>query len=202
MLPFLLNIRTTLDGIHPGLFNAALALILFGAMYLFRKVRPDLFAKLPTKLQAWPALALGAVVAALSASTGAGALDAVLNALGMSLTGLLSGTLAVGTNRVLKESPLPYGTPPPKNGKPPSGPAAVAIIMGLMLFGCGIPAKTVVSDACREIDSGNPQIGVLCLTAEEIASLFGHVKASRAYRASHAGAAPDRKIDICKGEEP
>jgi hypothetical protein len=111
MIPILATWHTALDQIQPGLFNAILAAILFGAMYLFKRFAPDTFERLPTDLQAWPALATGAVIAALSASTDGGVLHAVVAALGQSLTGLLSGVLAVGGHRVLKESRLSYGGP-------------------------------------------------------------------------------------------
>jgi hypothetical protein len=114
MVPWFATIRTALDQVQPGLWNALLALVLFGAMYVFKKFKPELFAKLPASLQAWPAMLTGAVFAALSASTSGGLGPAIVNALGMSLSGLLSGVLAVGGHRVLKESPLSYGTPPPK----------------------------------------------------------------------------------------
>lgn len=114
MIPTLATWRTALDQIQPGLWNALLALLLFGATYAFKKLRPDLFARMPLKLQAWPAMFTGALVAALSASTTGGLLAALVNAAGMSLSGLLSGVLAVGAHRVLKEAPGPYGTPPEK----------------------------------------------------------------------------------------
>jgi hypothetical protein len=85
---------------------------------------------------------------------------------------------------------------PPSSG----GTAAkVAIVCLLAFLGCGIPAKTVVRDVCTVIDSGNPAIGALCLTAEEIASLFGHVRAARAFRASHPGVSPGHAVDVCEG---
>ena len=196
MIPPLQHLRAFLDGLVPGGFNASLAALLWVALWGLRKFKPLFFAKLPPALQAWPALAVGAVIAALSASTGANVGEAVLNALGMSLTGLLSGVLSVGAHRVLKESPLPYGAhdiPP----KPPTGPL-VAIVVGLLLTGC-MGAKSAITEACTVIDSGNPTIGVLCVTAEEIASLFSHVKAARAYRATHMSASPSATVDICEG---
>jgi hypothetical protein len=86
---------------------------------------------------------------------------------------------------------------PPSSG----GTAAkVALVCLLAFIGCGMPAKTVVQEACTVLDSGNPAIGALCLTAEEVASLFGHVRAARAFRATHAAAAPGGKVDVCVGE--
>lgn len=137
MIPQLLHLRTYLDGLHPGLFNATLAAVLFGLLWVVRKVKPLFFAKLPPALQAWPALASGAVLAALSASTDGDFAGAVVNALGMALTGLVSGMLASGIHRTLKESPLPYGSNdvPPK--KPPTAAVAmVAVAFGLALSGC------------------------------------------------------------------
>jgi len=75
----------------------------------------------------------------------------------------------------------------------------VLLVAPLAFLGCGVPAKTVIADACTVIDSGNPAIGALCLTAEEIASLFGHVRAARAFRAAHPEASPGKPVDICEG---
>lgn len=147
MIPPLQHLRAWLDAFQPGTFNASLAALLWGALWLVRKKWPLFFAKLPSQLQAWPALAMGAVVAALSASTDGNIGQAVLNALGMAFTGLLSGAMSVGVHRVLKESPLPYGTndiPP----KPPTTP--LVAILCLVFIGCtpaaraGIPVLSTV----------------------------------------------------------
>jgi hypothetical protein len=138
MLPFLQQFRTYLDAIQPGLFNASLAGLLFAALWLLRKFKPLFFAKLPPSLQAWPALATGAVIAALSASTDGNLGGAVLNALGMAFTGLLSGVMASGIHRTLKESALPYGTsdvPPKKSPTPLVGIVWLVALLGVC--GCG-----------------------------------------------------------------
>jgi hypothetical protein len=128
------HLRTYLDALQPGLFNAALAALLFVALWLVRKQWPLFFAKLPPALQAWPAMATGAVVAALSASVDGNFGGAFVNALGMALTGLVSGMLASGIHRTLKEAPGPYGEDqiPPKKDPAPLVP--VKRISGLLIF--------------------------------------------------------------------
>ena len=116
MIAPLQQLHALLDGIVPGLFNATLAVLLWAALWFVRKFEPLLFAKLPPAFQAWPALASGAVLSALSASTGPDLKTSIVNALGGALTGLVSGVMAVGVHRTLKESKLSYGTNdiPPK----------------------------------------------------------------------------------------
>jgi hypothetical protein len=75
--------------------------------------------------------------------------------------------------------------------------AGIAACASFGKFSPGTSAA--VKDACTVLDSGNPAIGALCLTAEEIASLFGHVRAARAYRAVHPAAGRDAKVDVCEG---
>ncbi len=116
MIAPLQQLHALLDSITPGLFNAALAVLLWGALWLVRKFKPLLFVKLPPSLQAWPALASGALLSALSASTDGDLKGAAVNALGQALAGLVSGVMAVGLHRTLKESALSYGSKdiPPK----------------------------------------------------------------------------------------
>jgi hypothetical protein len=89
----------------------------------------------------------------------------------------------------------------PRAKKPSNGSNTVVIVFlvgALGLTSC-MGAKSAIATACTVIDSGNPVIGALCLTAEEIASLFSHVKTARAYRASHVSTAPSASVDICAG---
>lgn len=112
MFPALLHLRTTLDAYRPGLFNALLSALLLGAVWAWRRFSPATFEKLPPAVQSFPALAGGAVLGALSASTGGPVVDAVISALVQSAGGLISGLAAIGTHHALKASPLPYGGRP------------------------------------------------------------------------------------------
>lgn len=71
------------------------------------------------------------------------------------------------------------------------------IVAGCASFGKFSPGTSeAVGEACRELDSGNPVIGTLCLTSQEIISIFSHVKATRkALRAPHG---TNRQVDICE----
>jgi hypothetical protein len=132
MIPALQQLRTYLDAAFPGLFNASLAGLLFVVLWGVRRWKPLFFAELPPAFQAWPALASGAIISALSASTSGTFVTAFVNALGMAGTGLVSGMLASGVHRTLKESVLPYGEnqiPPKKDPAP-----MVTHISGLMVF--------------------------------------------------------------------
>jgi len=117
-MTFLAHLREQLNAIQPGLFNALLALVLMLLIWVWRKASPATFDKLPPSLQAWPALAGGAVLAALSTNISVPPLQVAVAALAQSLGGIVSGIAAVGTHRVLKESPFPYGgkSQPPKSG--------------------------------------------------------------------------------------
>jgi hypothetical protein len=126
MFPALVHLRTVLDGVHPGLFNAILSALLLGAIWVWRKFWPASFAKLPTAVQAAPALAGGAVLGALSANINGAPIDAVLAALVQSAGGIISGLAAIGTHHALKESPLPYGNPKPVAAVGPTSMSGVA----------------------------------------------------------------------------
>lgn len=167
MIPFLQQLRLSVDAIYPGLFNAGLAAVLFAALWVIRRFKPLLFANMPAALQAWPALASGAVIAALSASTDGNIGGAVVNALGQALAGLVSGVLAVGLHRTLKESPLPYGNGqiPPKSGAG-GGPAAVGIVFLVALASLlALPSCTPseLQQAATIADDVTKVAQVLCL---------------------------------------
>ena len=105
---WLASARAFLDGLYPGLSNALLALLAVFAVWLLKKLRPDLFAKLPPSVQALPALFVSGVLSALTAVEPT--LAAVLaNFLGGAAVG---GAAAVGLHHMAKASPLPYGDPP------------------------------------------------------------------------------------------
>jgi len=73
---------------------------------------------------------------------------------------------------------------------------AVAVCVGCASFGKFSPgASSAVQEACTVLDSGNPEIGTICLTAEEITSIFSHVKATRARMS--VSPTETRKVDIC-----
>ena len=156
------HLRTYLDALQPGLFNAGLAALLFVALWGVRRWKPLFFAKLPPALQAWPAMASGALIAALSASTDGDFIGALVNALGMAGTGLVSGMLSVGVHRTLKESPTPYGVDqiPPKKDPAPM----VTRISGLMVF-----LLVVAIPGCASFGKFNPTAKTAIATVDDIA---------------------------------
>lgn len=222
MLPFLVDIHAKLDAVKPGLFNAILAALVLAILWGVKKARPEWFAKLPETLQAWPALTLAALTSALSTSTVGSLPDVLVAVLANAALGLLSaGAGAIGLHHAMKQSKLPYGNPPKdkSDGPPPSsgtgtkiagvafiGAACLVLAVACVRAGKFDPnVKNDVHDACTWLDSGNPLIGMLCLTAEEIVSVFSHVKASRAHpRAAAAPGQSQPPLDICAApvEEP
>ena len=73
------------------------------------------------------------------------------------------------------------------------------LVLGCASFGKFAPGdKQAVHDACVFIDSGNPIIGSICATSEEIISIFSHVKASRAAHPGTVGGS--RSVDICEAK--
>lgn len=195
----LIDLRLALDALYPGLFNAVLAIFAGAVIYGWRKASPKTFEMLPPAVQSFPALILGAVTSA-AASQGALVQAAI--------AGSLSGLLAVGGHHALKASPLPY-----TGGAKAPAPAVDAVIAAIVLsvlacFACSVPgkfspeAKSATAATCKFIDSGNPVIGALCLTAEELESTFSHVKRARAARAARAGnVGGPASVDICEAAQ-
>lgn len=110
------GIRLYLDAIDPKLWPLALALAAWALVYAWRKAAPRLpsalqFDSLPARVQALPGVLWAA---ALSASTGADAVEAMRAA----LLGTLSGVLAIGIHHGLKLAPGPYGEKPTPEVKP------------------------------------------------------------------------------------
>lgn len=109
--------------------------------------------------------------------------------------GLLLGGLVVQDGR---------NKPPPSAGTGTAAMGAVGLLMLLLVAGCASfgkfspGASDDVKQACTVLDSGNPVIGVICLTAEEVTSIFSHVRAARASRQKRLG---DTKgpVDVCEG---
>jgi hypothetical protein len=178
------HLRETLDHWSPGAFNASLAALLFVALWLGRRFKPDLFAKLPPTLQAWPALAGGAVLAALSSNSSGGLMATVISALGMSLTGLVSGIGAVGLHRTLKESKLPYGNDqiPPK-----SGPMVVGMIF--LLTGCGGHFEEARGPRSVTIGAPPPALFARCITLDDREAFYGGAAKGTAALAGASGLA-------------
>ena len=157
------HLRVYLDALQPGLFNAGLAALLFVALWGVRRWKPLFFAKLPPALQAWPAMASGALIAALSASTDGDFIGALVNALGMAGTGLVSGMLSVGVHRTLKESPTPYGERqiPPKKDPAPMVTRISVLMVFLIVVAC-LPA-------CASFGKFNPTAKTAIATVDDIA---------------------------------
>lgn len=187
MIQWFVTARDALDGIRPGLFNAALAGLVWVGIWLVRKVSPALFSKIPEAWQAGPALVLSGLVTAVSTPLNGDVLDAAIRVLTNSLAGgLISGLLAVGTHHALKASPLPYGNPP-KEPEPPAsiGPAALLLLVLTLLPGCAAsfeesrqaahPTFQVAapSTECVSIDSAHRDWSAVAATAGLLAGGSG-----------------------------
>jgi len=181
------HLRETLDHWSPGAFNASLAALLFVALWLGRRLKPDLFAKLPPTLQAWPALAGGAVLAALSSNSSGGLMAAVISALGMSLTGLVSGVAAVGLHRTLKESKLPYGN----SQIPPRGVPMVAGMLFLLVLpiGCGGHFEEARGPRSVTVGAPSPELFARCVSLDDREAFYGGTAKGTAALAGASGLA-------------
>lgn len=194
----LTNLREILDHVYPGLWNAAVAALAVLVLWLVKKFAPNTFAKLPPSVQALPAMAIAAIVSGLAAN-----LPTIVSFLTTAFAGgLIGGVTAVGTHRVLKELPIPYGNDP--------GIAARKLIMSGLVLPIALLAAALVgacaglqkgtAETCQFIDSGNPVVGTLCLTIEEIESIFTHVLATRELRSVNPST--PRSRDICDAPVP
>jgi hypothetical protein len=139
-MTILTNLRTWLDHVYPGLWNASVAAFAVLVLWLTKKFAPNFFAKLPPPVQALPAMFIAGLV------SGIAALEPTIISFIASFIGggLMGGVAAVGTHRTLKESPLPYGEPnKPQSIKPPSPPVTHITILFLTAMcltgtaGCG-----------------------------------------------------------------
>jgi hypothetical protein len=181
--------------VHPIAPWALLTVLIFLSVYASRKFCPKLWlwfdlvtpdGAVGHAVQGLPSVALGALAAAFTAGPGN---------YGFVWCGLVSGALAPILHLLMKWAPfIPYQGAIAQIAK---SVGIVAIVL-LAFSGCGVPAKTVVQDTCTILDSGNPLIGAICLTAEEKASVVRHAKASRSARSKKAGAAPGAEVDICE----
>lgn len=124
----LIAFKAALDGYHDGLFFALLAVLVGGIVYGVRRFFPAGFNALPPVVQHFPAVALGALVGALSSG-----MDPIA-----ALAGAFAGLTAIGGHHALKSSPLPYGgkptgdrsaTLPPKTG-------VMLVLLALLIGGC------------------------------------------------------------------
>jgi len=104
------------------------------------------------------------------------------------------------TLAAMKPSTVP--TTPPSASV--TGLVAVVLLVSLGIIACTRAGKfdpsvpKGVTAACTSLDSGNPALGVLCLTAEEVTSIFSHVKATRAaMKTNPEFAAAHRTGDVC-----
>jgi hypothetical protein len=191
-MTILINLRTYLDGIYPGLWNASVAALVVLVVWLMKKFFPNTFAKLPPSLQALPAMFVAALVNGIAALE-----PTIISVIG---GGLLGGVTAVGVHRMLKESPLPYG----KNDKPnpviSAAKKAIIMIVACVFVACAALQQGTQA-ACTFLDSGNPVIGAVCATVEEIESVIQHILATRAMRATHPELAK-KKLDVCEAPLP
>lgn len=199
-MTILTHLHVYLDGIYPGLWNASVAALAVFVLWILKKFFPDFFAKLPPAVQALPAMFIAAIVNGVAALEPT-IVSFLVSALG---GGLLGGVTAVGVHRMLKESPLPYG----KDDKP--NPAISAARKALLMLVAGVSVTVFVAcaavqsgtqAACTFLDSGNPLIGAVCATVEEIESVIQHILATRSMRATHPELAA-KKLDVCEAPLP
>lgn len=154
-MTFLTAWHRYLDSLYPGLWNATVAALVVFLIWLLKKVRPDLFAKLPPAVQALPAVVLSGLVSGLSAFE-----PTILAFLTQLIGGgIAGGAAAVGMHHMLKESPLPYGNPP-KAPSSKKGPSIVTLIAICLL---AVIACKSVADAVQIADDVWQVAKVLCL---------------------------------------
>ena len=160
MLAFLHAARAELAAVHPLLPYLAIAVLVGGVVYAWRRLAPSSFQKLPDSVQALPAVMLSAVLAAASTGDDAG-LGRVLVEIAL---GAFSGLLPVGGHEALKRSPLPYlggawpaaGTNERSMGaklsskKPPPLPIVLVLLglLGVFTPSCG----PTFEEACTAAD--------------------------------------------------
>jgi len=88
-MQFMHEFKAYLDGVDPRLFYIGVALLVGAVIFGWKKIHPDSFFKLPTQYRALPAIILGAVTSASSATEIKRAIiDAVI--------GIFAGITAVG----------------------------------------------------------------------------------------------------------
>lgn len=219
-MTFLAQWRDALNAIYPGLWNAALGLAVVLALWATKKLKPDLFARLPPAVQALPAMILSAVATALSATSPT--LGGFLSQL---LAGsLVGGTMAVGVHRVLKESPLPYGgtggakadslKPPKPPIEPPTPPTGTLALAGLLLvffdsFGsvllavaCGaiVTSPIFFAQACTPAEAGAVVKDVETV-AQDVTKIAQVLCLSDQARVRHASVRQLSVQDVCKTVE-
>lgn len=102
MIHLLHTIRAELAEVHPAAPAIALAIVVGGLIYAWRKLHPVSFERIPKPIQSLPAVLLSALVAALS--SGGDGWQPVLDA----IAGAVLGLTSVGGHHALKLSPLPY----------------------------------------------------------------------------------------------
>lgn len=128
------TIRDYLNALDPRLWPLAIALAVGGLIYLWRKVHPSSFARLPKAVQALPPLLIGAAL-----SAGAGVEDLVQLII-ESVAGGLSGLLAIGGHHAGKRA---------KKALARGGSAAVLVLVFALpsLTGCSALRSTVTAIA-------------------------------------------------------
>ena len=94
-------IKLYLDSIDPRLWPVAIAAVVWGLVYAWRRLHPSSFEKVSPGWQALPAVLVGI---ALSASTATDALSGMREA----ALGVFSGWMAAGGHDFLKRLPGPY----------------------------------------------------------------------------------------------
>lgn len=132
-MTFFTHIRDSLNGVYPGLWNAAVGVVVVTLIWLLKKLAPNLFDKLPPAVQALPAVFLSGMISGLSAAA-----PLIGDFLAhFAVGGMLGGTLAVGAHHMLKESPLPYGRPKPDSLKPSAVTHITLVLLAMLTFiGC------------------------------------------------------------------
>jgi hypothetical protein len=158
------------------------------------------------KFVSWAPVFFGVLGAAVTVLTGLQALMLVLSVVwpGAKTFAAELGALALDLQRLAGWLQRAFGAvgrmaKSLRGPKGPSGGATVGLVFVFVIVGCAAIQKGT-QDTCTVLDSGNPAIGMLCLTLEEVESLFGHVRATRALLAAHPDA--QRKVDICEAPLP
>ena len=89
------EIKSQLDSADPRLFHLAIAVLVGGVVFAFKRLAPGTWARLPKSVQIAPALVLGAV---LNGATATEVVDILIAA----ATGAVDGLIAIGGHHAAK----------------------------------------------------------------------------------------------------
>jgi hypothetical protein len=112
MIQALVEFKSQVDGVDPRLWNFLMALLVGAMVYAFKRARPELWQRLPSRYKVLPATAVAMLV------SGAAGQD-VANMAFEALFGATSGLMAAGGHEFWDRLLSPSGgAPEPPGGTP------------------------------------------------------------------------------------